>query len=258
MPIHGQELVSRRLVHEEGRGRAALLDAVPQVPPPNGPQRHCDPPLPPPCLLTYATLRPASLPRLRRRSCDDEPYRAELRAEFKKLAEGKDELPMVKRSCATALKSLAVAAAKTDNATAVLRDDIMSTLQIYLKDKDSSVRVNATDALVGLIEGWCAIDTDSAKMCWVFTNAFVLEAINDDSWRVRHALMKGYGTIATSYVKSFGAEADPEHKVSDGAIAGPESWHQEPGPSPTRPTSPDNIHLTVSLTFYRRRSRSFW
>mmetsp|Transcript_7115 Transcript_7115/g.17982 ORF Transcript_7115/g.17982 Transcript_7115/m.17982 type:complete len:671 (-) Transcript_7115:475-2487(-) len=146
-------------------------------------------------------------------SCDDEPYRAELRAEFKKLAEGKDELPMVKRSCATALKSLAVAAAKTDNATAVLRDDIMSTLQIYLKDKDSSVRVNATDALVGLIEGWCAIDTDSAKMCWVFTNAFVLEAINDDSWRVRHALMKGYGTIATSYVKSFGAEADPEHKT---------------------------------------------
>jgi hypothetical protein len=130
---------------------------------------------------------------------------------------------MVKRSCATALKSLAVAAAKTDNATAVLRDDIMSTLQIYLKDKDSSVRVNATDALVGLIEGWCAIDTDSAKMCWVFTNAFVLEAINDDSWRVRHALMKGYGTIATSYVKSFGAEADPEHKVSH--TAGSDKWH---------------------------------
>jgi len=146
--------------------------------------------------------------------CDDEPYREQLRAEFKKLAEGKDELPMVKRSCASCLKDLASAAAQTENATAVLRDDIMGTLQIYLKDKDSSVRVNATSSLVGLIEGWCGIDEDSAKMCFVFTHPFVIDAMKDDSWRVRHALMKGYGTIAQAYVKSYaGGDAEQQAKV---------------------------------------------
>ena len=67
----------------------------------------------------------------------------------------------------------------------------MTTLQLYLKDKDSSVRVIATDALIGLIEGWCDIDSDSAKLCWDTTRNFVGDAINDASWRVRHGLMKG-------------------------------------------------------------------
>ena len=67
-------------------------------------------------------------------SCDDEAYRGELRAEFKKLScEGKDELPMVKRACANALKHLTISVSKTASATAVLCDDMLSVLQIYLK-----------------------------------------------------------------------------------------------------------------------------
>lgn len=132
--------------------------------------------------------------------CNDETVRATLLESFKKDFVG-DDMPMVKRSAALALVDMSQAAA-TAGKLSVIKDELLPHLSILAKDMQDSVRVCAIEALVGVIEVWTA-DPNNLDSCYEATNGLVMDAINDQSWRVRHALMCGFDKVAVGYTEKY-------------------------------------------------------
>ena len=110
-------------------------------------------------------------------------------------------MPMVKRSAALALVDMSQAAA-TAGKLSVIKDELLPHLSILAKDMQDSVRVCAIEALVGVIEVWTA-DPNNLDSCYEATNGLVMDAINDQSWRVRHALMCGFDKVAVGYTEKY-------------------------------------------------------
>jgi hypothetical protein len=110
-------------------------------------------------------------------------------------------MPMVKRSAALAIVDMAKAAAAADQLT-VISEELVPHISDLSKDMQDSVRVCAVEALVGMIAVWTQ-DPNNAATCFASTNALVLDAINDQSWRVRHALMLGFDKVAIGFGPSY-------------------------------------------------------
>ena len=110
---------------------------------------------------------------------------------------------MVKRSAALAIVDMAKAAAAADQ-LAVISEELVPHISDLSKDMQDSVRVCAVEALVGMIAVWTQ-DPNNAATCFASTNALVLDAINDQSWRVRHAMAGASASPSGSVESCWGS-----------------------------------------------------
>lgn len=138
--------------------------------------------------------------------CGDEALRTEVLDIMRGLL-APEETPMVKRAAVLNLVDLAEAVAQGHGGEELIESELLVlAANVARREITDSVKVNATQALIGVIDAWCSI---AAPQSNPFASAVrdLTAAATSHSWRVRHIFAKSYGRVARALVKHAATDA---------------------------------------------------